>query len=137
MAIPDYIRTLEGYAERNGARLVRSALPEAVHGRVSHDVITLRRGLDPVQELATLVHELTHWLAHRGIPIHTPCAILEYEAEAVEALVMSRLGLPNPSTHDGSPTDDLLSASVTRVIWASGRICNALGVGPVRAGSES
>jgi hypothetical protein len=34
--------------------------------------------------------------------------------------------------NDDSPTDDLLSASVTRVIWASSRICDALGVGTAR-----
>ena len=128
-AILDYIRSLESYAERSGARLVRSALPELVHGRVSHDVIMLRMDLNPEQELLTLVHELAHWLAHRGVPAHQPRTVFEYEAEAVEAMVMARLGLPRPSEDDDNPTDGLLSASVTRVIWASGRICDALGVG--------
>jgi hypothetical protein len=91
--------------------------------------------LDPQQELLTLVHELTHWLAHRGLPADQPFTVFEYEAEAVEALVMARLGLPRRppsgqcSLHDDSPTDGLLLASVTRVIWAGSRICDALGVG--------
>lgn len=133
--IGDHIRTLESYVERSGARLVRSALPESVHGRVFGDLITLRVDLDPQQELLTLVHELTHWLAHRGLPADQPFTVFEYEAEAVEALVMARLGLPRRaasgqcSLHDDSPTDGLLLASVTRVIWAGGRICDALGVG--------
>jgi hypothetical protein len=135
-AILDYIHSLESYVERSGARLVRSALPEAVHGRVSHDLIMLRGDLDPEQELLTLVHELAHWLAHRGVAAYHPRTVFEYEAEAVEALVMARLGLPLPSEPDDSPTDDLLSASVTRVIWASSRICDALGVSMDRQASK-
>ena len=37
------------------------------------DLITLRAGLSPEQELLTLVHELTHWLAHRDCA--TPACI--------------------------------------------------------------
>jgi hypothetical protein len=127
-----HIRSLESYVERSGVRLIRTTLPEAVHGRVSSDLITLRAGLDPEQELLTLVHELAHWLAHRGMNPTAHCTIFEYEAEAVEALVMSQLGLPRPihasNLEDDNPTDGLLSASVARVRWASGRICHALGV---------
>jgi hypothetical protein len=130
--IPDHIRSLESYVERSGARLVRSPLPDSVHGRVFSDLIMLRVDLDPEQELLTLVHELTHWLTHRDQCLQYPCTVFEYEAEAVEALVMARLGLQ--SSPDGidseadDPTDDLLSASVKRVVWASSRICDALGV---------
>ena len=92
----------------------------------------LRVDLDPQQELLALAHELAHWLAHRGAPAHQPFTVFEYEAEAVEALVMARLGLPRPLSgqcglNDDTPTDDLLSTSVTRVIWASSCICDALG----------
>ncbi len=127
-AIPDYIRSLETYVERHGARLVRTSLPEWVHGSASQDLIVLRPGLEPQQELRALVHELAHWLAHRGVGAPQPSTVYEYEAEAVEALVMARLGLPRPNGQDDDPTDGLLSASVTRVIWATGRICDALGV---------
>ena len=130
--IIDHIRSLESYVERNGARLVRSTLPESVHGRLFSDLIMLRADLDPEQELLTLVHELTHWLTHRDPCLQHPCTVFEYEAEAVEALVMARLGLQSPSdqinAEGNDPTDDLLSASVRRVVWASGRICDALGV---------
>lgn len=142
--IPHYIRTLESYAESNGARLVRAALPNLVHGKVAHDRIVLRPDLDPEQELTTLVHELAHWLAHRGIFAHasgvdSTCTVFEYEAEAVEALVMSRLGLPLASSRGANPTDDLLSSSVVRVMWASSQICAALGLNgaPRAEGSQS
>ena len=137
-AILDHIRSLEGYVERSGARLVRTSLPEWVHGRVCCDLITLRMGLSPEQELLTLVHELVHWLAHRDACPGLSCTVFEYEAEAVEALVMTRLGMPRPGLvpdFDG-PTDGLLSASVTRVNWASSRICGALGLETERPPSE-
>jgi len=138
-AILDHIRSLEGYVERSGARLVRTALPDWVHGRICCDLITLRAGLSPEQELLALVHELVHWLAHRDACPGPYCTVFEYEAEAVEALVMTRLGMAPPgldvADFDG-PTDGLLSASVTRVNWASSRICGALGLETGRPLSE-
>jgi len=142
--ILNHIRSLEYYIERIGARLVRTTLPGCVQGRVFSNFIVLRAGLNPEQELLTLVHELTHWLAHRdaGPEVHFACCtIFEYEAEAVEALVMARLGLPckgqGPADlHQDNPTDDLLAASVARVIWASSRICGALGLEPEWWASE-
>ena len=131
-----HIQSLESYAERNGAKLVCGNLPEPVHGRVMRDHITLRPDLDPEQHLLALVHELTHWIAHRNDGPGTPlphCTIYEYEAEAVEALVMARLGLKAPERHCGpepgdAPTDGLLSSSVTRVVTTTERICQALGL---------
>ena len=129
--ILDHIRSLESYVERSGARLVRSPLPDSVDGRVFSDLIMLRADLNPEQELLTLVHELTHWLTHRDLGLQHPCAVFEYEAEAVEALVMARLGLQPSDRIDAEgddPTDDLLPASVKRVVWASSRICDVLGI---------
>lgn len=132
-AIQSHIRSLECYVEQRGGCVVRERLPESVHGGVSRDRITLHAGLDPHEQLLALVHELTHWLAHRDVA-HGPnaCAtIYEYEAEAVESLVMSRLGLPCPA--DDAPaagwyrtTDGLLTSSVTRVRSTVRRICQAL-----------
>ena len=139
-AIHDHIRSLEGYVERSGARLVRTTLPECVHGRVCCDLITLRSGLSPEQELLTLVHELVHWLAHRDACPGLYCTVFEYEAEAVEALVMTRLGMERPGLDAldfDRPTDGLLSASVTRVNWASSCICGALGLETERPPSET
>src|SRR5271167_2009262 len=125
------IHLLETHIERSGALLERSNLPPCVHGRICRDLITLRRGLSPEQELVALVHELAHWLAHRDPRCAMDCTLYEYEAEAVEALVMERLGLPHSRLDCGvsyrsSPTDNLLSASVARVTSASARICAAL-----------
>jgi hypothetical protein len=140
-AILNYIRSLEAYVERSGARLVRTALPECVCGQLRGDVITLRLGLSPEQQLLTLVHELVHWLAHRDARPGLHCTWFEYEAQAVEALVMTRLGLPLPAfdTTDlgqESPTDGLLSDSVARVKWVSRRICGVLGLEAEPLGSE-
>ena len=133
IAILDHIQALEAYLERAGARVVRTSLPECVHGRVFCDVISLRVGLRPEQELPALVHEVTHWLAHRHARPGPHCTLFEYEAEAVETLVMRRLGL-QPAEYDpfgagqDSPTDGRLPAAVRRVLWASSRICGALGL---------
>jgi hypothetical protein len=135
-AILQHIQSLESYAKRSGATLVRGALPEPVHGSLSHDHITLRFDLSPEQHLLALVHELTHWLAHRDEGPLAPlasCTIYEYEAEAVEALVMARLGLELPErtpspVDESKPTDGLLPSSVNRVISATRTICQALGL---------
>jgi hypothetical protein len=140
-SIPNCIHALEAYIERSGASLRRTPLPARVHGRVYRDLITLRTGLSPQQELVALVHELTHWLAHRDARCAMDCTLFEYEAEAVEALVMARLGLPHAGVDSAldpaSPTDSLLSASVGRVISASGRICGVLGIDAERRVSEA
>jgi hypothetical protein len=140
-AILNHIRSLEAFVERSGARLVRTSLPECVYGQVRGDLITLRAGLSPEQQLLTLVHELAHWLAHRDARPGLQCTLCEYEAEAVEALVMARLGMPLAGLEAADlgqecPTDGLLLHSVTRVIWTSRRICRALGLEAERLGSE-
>jgi hypothetical protein len=121
-SIPHCIQALEIYIEHSGARLQRASLPPCVHGRIYRDLITLRADLDPEQELVALIHELAHWLAHRDTRRAMDHTLHEYEAEAVEALVMARLGLRCRS----SPTDNLLSASVARVTAVGARICAAL-----------
>jgi hypothetical protein len=135
-AILRHIDSLERYAEDNGARLTRGELPDSVHGRVVEGLITLRARLSPEQELHALVHELAHWLAHRDEWNRAPSltrTVYEYEAEAVEALVMARLGFapagPDAVAGEESwPTDGLLSSSVARVVSTSRRICRALGL---------
>ena len=132
-AIQGHIRSLECYVERCGGCVVREPLPDTIHGGLSRNRITLHAGLDPHQQLLALVHELTHWLAHRDAP-DVPGAyatICEYEAEAVESLVMDRLGLPFPADDAPTagwyrPTDGLLTSSVTRVLSTVRRICQAL-----------
>jgi hypothetical protein len=129
-AILSHIRSLECYVERCGGHVVRESLPEAIHGGLSRDCITLRADLDPYQQLLALVHELTHLLAHRDAPrdVSACATIYEYEAEAVESLVMGRLGLPCNAAAGAfdRPTDGLLTSSVARVHSTAGRICRAL-----------
>jgi len=128
--VHDHIRALECFLAVSGVRLVRTPLPPAVHGRTHSDLITLSADLSPLQELLALVHELAHWLAHREAGAAGHRTVFEYEAEAVEALVMARLGICESGGQldwDGL-TDDLLPASVTRVNWASDCICRALGI---------
>jgi hypothetical protein len=133
-AIVHHIRSLERYAERRGARVVRAPLPPSVHGGVAQNLITLQPNLEPEQELLTLVHEMTHWLAHRDAPVeHARCTIYEYEAEAVEALVMARLGLASEATGSAigeRPTDGLLPGSVNRVLATTQHLCQVLGLEP-------
>jgi hypothetical protein len=120
---------------------MRTPLPEGVHGRLAYDLITVRRGLSPAQELQALVHETAHWLVHRDARGIADRTLFEYEAEAVEILVLAHLGLPCPRLDLAdfgcdSPTDGLLSASVTRVLWASEQISGALGLRPPTTPSE-
>jgi hypothetical protein len=132
--LPGLIRTLEGYVEGCGARVLRAPLPDSVHGRMLRDLIIVRPGLTPLQEFAVLVHEIAHWLVHADPHDCHECTLFEYEAEAVEALVMKRLGLARGR---GVPTDGLLPASVARVHIAGRRICQALGVTDYDAGPTS
>jgi hypothetical protein len=133
--ISNHIRSLELYLWRSGARVVRCNLPGFVNGRSRRDLITLRKDLEPREELSTLVHELTHWLAHRETGescVHY--TVFEYEAEAVEALVMKYLGTQcsgsaAPALENESPTDDLLLSSVERVNATSRRIFDVLECG--------
>ena len=137
-SIPHYILALEAYIARSGARLARGPLPECIQGRVFFDLITLRADLSPQQELLTLVHELTHWLVHRDACCRMDCTLFEYEAEAVEALVMARLVPDAIDVVDGAnPTDNLLRASAARVRCASAHICGALGIDPEIRASET
>jgi hypothetical protein len=132
-AVLHHIKSLESYVERSGARVVRARLPASVHGGAAKNLITLQMNLDPEQQLRTLVHEMTHWLTHQDAPHLARCTIYEYEAEAVEALVMARLGLPGTTQSEligERPTDGLLSSSVSRVLSAAGRIYQALGLEP-------
>lgn len=137
MTILNHIESLEAYCERAGARLVRTILPREIQGLSCRNLITLRAGLSPEQELLTLIHELTHLLLHGETRDNMERTRFEYEAEAVEALVMQQLGLPHPqhgARLDGdSPTDNLLPASLAPVVWASRRICGALGLDGARS----
>lgn len=132
-ALLHHLDTLRRYAERSGAYIARAPLPSCVLGHTCRERIRLRPDLTPEQELATLIHELAHWLAHRPGGSSLECTLYEYEAEAVETLVFERLGAraglcaadPLELFYE-HPTDGLLAASVSRVRFANERLCEAL-----------
>jgi hypothetical protein len=116
MQLQPLIDALEGFSARQGVPVFRTPLSPWVVGRMHENQIVLRSGLSKEQQLLTLIHELTHFLAHRaGEQLNR--TICEYEAEAVEKLVAGQLGIKAlGSTIDlATVTDDLLACSVTRV----------------------
>ncbi len=128
-----HIRVLQRYAEGLGIRVERASLPACVLGRTCRDRITLHHGLAPSEELPTLIHELAHSLVHGAGESGHRCTLFEYEAEAVESLVMARIGVQERAGVTDplhgfleTPTDGLLAESVSRVRFASERICEAL-----------
>jgi hypothetical protein len=87
------LSALRSFARRTGASVDYADLPKCIGGCLDRDRIVLRAGLAPEQELLTLVHELTHALAHvAGTRSRTQRTVCEYEAEAVERLIAQRLG---------------------------------------------
>lgn len=92
MPLQPFIDALEEFSARHGVAVFRTPLSPWVVGRMDENQIVLRRGLSEEQQLLTLVHELTHFLAHRpDAPLNR--TVCEYEAEAVEKLVAGQLGL--------------------------------------------
>jgi hypothetical protein len=121
------IDRLEEFSTLQGVAVFRSPLSAWVVGRVEENQIVLRRGLSKEQQLLTLIHELTHFLAHRpGEQLDR--TVCEYEAEAVEKLVAGELGLKNIGTAIDltTVTDDLLACSVVRVRWVARTLLTAL-----------
>ncbi|HEY6619550.1 MAG TPA: ImmA/IrrE family metallo-endopeptidase [Steroidobacteraceae bacterium] len=120
MPLQHFIDALEEFSARHGVAVFRTPLSPWVVGRMDENQIVLRRGLSPEQQLLTLVHELTHFLAHRpDAPLNR--TVCEYEAEAVEKLVAGQLGLKLAGTEIdlSTVTDDLLACSVARVRWVT------------------
>lgn len=120
MPLQPFIDALEEFSARHGVAVFRTPLSPWVVGRMDENQIVLRRGLSQEQQLLTLVHELTHFLAHRPeAPLNR--TVCEYEAEAVEKLVAGQLGLKVAGTEIdlSTVTDDLLACSVARVRWVT------------------
>jgi hypothetical protein len=132
MPLQHFIDALEEFSALQGVAVFRTPLSPWVVGRMDENRIVLRRGLSEEQQLLTLVHELTHFLAHRpGAPLNR--TVCEYEAEAVEKLIAGQLGLKVAGTESdlGTVTDDLLACSVARVRWVTRTLLAALqGVKP-------
>ena len=131
MSVQHYIDRLEAFSAREGAAVIRHSLTAEISGRLEERRIVLRAGLTPEQQVLTLVHELTHLIAHCSVSPRLNRTICEYEAEAVENWVGAELGL-TPDGEQGfdlaSVTDDLLACSVVRVRFAARTlVCAARG----------
>ena len=90
--------------------------------------MTLRSGMSKEQQLLTLIHELTHFLAHSDESERLNRTVCEYEAEAVERLVAGELGLKDARHLPidlSTATDDLLACSVARVRTVAGTLLAA------------
>jgi hypothetical protein len=130
MRLQHFIDRLEGFCALQGVSVFRTPLSPWVVGRMDTNQVVLRSGLSKEQQLLTLIHELTHFLAHRPEE-HLDRTICEYEAEAVEKWVAGQLGLrPGGAAIDpASVTDDLLACSVTRVRRVARTLLTALEAG--------
>jgi hypothetical protein len=127
MRLQHFIDRLEEFSARQGVSVFRTHLSPWVVGRTHGREVVLRSRLSKEQQLLTLVHELTHFLAHRP-EAQLNRTVCEYEAEAVEKLVAGCLGLKNLGTaiDPGEVTDDLLACSVARVRWVARTLLTAL-----------
>lgn len=116
MQLQLFIDALEAFSAQHGVTVFRTSLSPWVLGCVDQHQIVLRSGLSKKAQLLTLVHELTHFLAHRP-DAQLNRTVCEYEAEAVEKLVACQLGLKDLGMpiDPATVTDDLMACSVTRV----------------------
>ena len=117
MRLQHYIDALEEFSARHGVAVFRTPLSPWVVGRIHEKQVILRNGLSKEKQLLTLIHELTHFLAHRPEE-HIDRTVCEYEAEAVERLVAGQLGLKDSTRTPidiSTVTDNLLACSVVRV----------------------
>lgn len=127
MPLQPLIDTLEEFCALQGVSVFRTSLSPWVVGRMDEKQIVLRRGLTQKQQLLTLIHELTHFLAHKPEP-QLNRTVCEYEAEAVERLVSGHLGLRDPADPIdlNTVTDDLMAGSVARVRWVARTLLDRL-----------
>jgi hypothetical protein len=127
MPLQQFIDALEEFSASHGVAVFRTPLSPWVLGRMAENQIVLRQGLSKEQQLLTLVHELTHFLAHQpDAPLNR--TVCEYEAEAVEKLIAGQLGLKVAGTNIdlNTVTDDLLACSVARVRWVTRTLLDRL-----------
>src|SRR5271156_4706941 len=91
MRLQHFIDRLEEFSARQGVSVFRTPLSAWVVGRMDEKQVVLRSGLSKEAQLLTLIHELTHFLAHRPEE-QLNRTVCEYEAEAVEKWVGGQLG---------------------------------------------
>jgi hypothetical protein len=126
------LSSLHTFARRAGSPVDYADLPSCIEGCLDRGRIVLRAGLAPEQELLTLVHELTHVMAHvASTRSHTHRTVCEYEAEAVEGLIAQRLGFDAAgfelfTGEAWTFPDGLLADSVARVGAVAGTLLAVL-----------
>lgn len=126
MRLQPLIDALEEFCALRGVAVFRTPLSAWVVGRMDESQIVLRSGLSKEAQLLTLVHELTHLLAHRP-EAQLNRTVCEYEAEAVEKLVAGELGLSGGAAIElDTATDGLLACSVARVRWVASTLLSAV-----------
>jgi hypothetical protein len=95
-AISLSLSRLEAFAVEQGYPVERKAILGKALGKFSllGHIITLREGLEPLQEMKTLIHELAHALLHRDLdPRSEKRHLCELEAESCAFIVCHALGL--------------------------------------------
>jgi len=127
MRLQHFINRLEEFSALQGVAVFRTPLSPWVVGSMDQNQVVLRSGLSKEKQLLTLIHELTHFLAHRP-DAELNRTVCEYEAEAVEKLVAGQLGLKDLGTAIDltTVTDDLLACSVARVRRVARTLLTAL-----------
>jgi hypothetical protein len=127
MQLQPFIDALEDFSALHGVTVFRTPLSPWVVGHTHGHQLVLRSGLNKEQQLLTLIHELTHFLAHPP-EAQLNRTVCEYEAEAVEKLVGGYLGLKHlgSAIDPTTVTDDLLACSVERVRRVARSLLGAL-----------
>lgn len=116
------IARLRAFITGRGIRLDHEHVPDNALGVSRGGHISIRAGLTPAEEFATLAHECAHELLHHGENAERPAlkSVRETEAEAVAFVVCTAAGL----TVGASASDyiqlnqgdaDLLAASLDRI----------------------
>ncbi|MEZ5963070.1 MAG: ArdC-like ssDNA-binding domain-containing protein [Planctomycetota bacterium] len=91
----EHAARIREYAQLHGIDVEYSDGLGLANGASTGGKILLRRGLEPADEFATLVHEIAHEMLHQGMSRtqRPPLAVRETEAEAVSFAVSNAIGL--------------------------------------------
>lgn len=86
---------VKAFAERSGFQVIEDAISSiALKGfyKPADDTITINSRLADSEKLATITHEFAHALMHKTST--QPIAVVEFEAECLSHMILSRFGFP-------------------------------------------
>lgn len=86
---------VKAFAERSGFQVIEDAISSiALKGfyKPADDTITINSRLADSEKLATITHEFAHALMHKTST--QPVAVVEFEAECLSHMILSRFGFP-------------------------------------------